>query len=810
MTLAQAVVASVLLVGLFVGLVYRGQAYWAWVLAFGGALAGWWATGVASPRLLVASATLFVITAAVFGLPSLRQRLVTPWVMRLVGRMLPRMGETERIALEAGTVWWDGELFSGDPDWKKLLDFAPRGLSDRERAFLDGPVQELCAMLDEWRIAQAGDLPPEAWDFIKRHRFFGMIIPEEYGGLGFSAIAHSAVIVKLASRSLTAAVTVMVPNSLGPAELLLHYGTDEQKRHYLPRLAAGQEIPCFALTGPEAGSDAAATQSEGLVCRGTFEGREVVGIRLNWRKRYITLGPISTVIGLAFRLRDTEGLLGGADDMGITCALVPSHLPGIEIGQRHDPMGVPFHNGPNRGRDVFVPLDFIIGGRERAGQGWRMLMESLAAGRSISLPALSVGAAQLATRVVGAYATVREQFDTPIGRFEGIEEPLARIGGLTYLMGAARTLTAGAVDAGERPAVLSAVVKCYLTEGMRMVLNDAMDIRAGAGISRGPRNMLARAYVAAPIGITVEGANILTRSMIIYGQGAIRCHPYVRKEMAAVAAKDLGKFDRAFFGHVSFICTSVVRAALLGLTGGRLARPPVGGPLRGVLRQLSRMSAAFVVVSDVAMATLGGQLKRREKISGRLADALAWLYLGSAAAKRFSDEGQRDEDRPFLEWSSRHALRQVQEALLGILENLPNRLAAMALRPILFPLGARYRPPNDALGAQVARALLEDREGRLRLTRDIYLPPRHEPGLGRLEAALDQAVVALIVEAKVRDAVRAGRIDHAPGDALTEMALRSGAITSEERDRLRAADEARDEVIQVDAFDPEDYRSLAR
>ncbi|MCI0546538.1 MAG: acyl-CoA dehydrogenase, partial [Candidatus Rokubacteria bacterium] len=396
--------------------------------------------------------------------------------------MLPRMGDTERIALEAGTVWWDGELFSGAPDWRRLLDFQVRPLSDRERAFLDGPVQELCTMLDEWTIAQAGDLPPNVWEFIKRHRFFGMIIPEEYGGLGFSAIAHSAVVTKLASRSITAAVTVMVPNSLGPAELLLRYGTEAQKRYYLPRLADGREIPCFALTGPEAGSDAAATQSLGVVCRGTYEGREVLGLRLTWRKRYITLGPVSTVIGLAFRLRDPEGLLGGAEERGITCALVPSHLPGIEIGQRHDPMGIPFQNGPTSGRDVFVPIDFLVGGPARAGQGWRMLMESLAAGRSISLPALSVGAAQLAARVVGAYATVREQFDTPIGRFEGIEEPLARIGGWTYLMSAARTLTAGAVDAGERPAVASAIVKCYLTEGMRAVLSDAMDIRAGAGI----------------------------------------------------------------------------------------------------------------------------------------------------------------------------------------------------------------------------------------------------------------------------------------------------------------------------------------
>jgi len=810
MTALQAGLLVALFLTAFTVLLYLGRGYWAWVVTVAIALGGWAVMEIESPRAFAAALGASLVATLVFGVPAMRRCVVTFWLMRPVGAMLPRMGDTERIALEAGTVWWDGDLFSGNPDWRKLLDFKVRLLSNRERAFLDGPVQELCTMLDEWTIGQAGDLSPEVWDFIKRHRFFGMIIPEEYGGLGFSAIAHSAVVTKLASRSVTAAVTVMVPNSLGPAELLLHYGTEEQKRSYLPRLAAGQEIPCFALTGPEAGSDAAATQSLGIVCRGTFEGREVLGMSLNWRKRYITLGPVSTVIGLAFRLRDPERLLGETEDLGITCALVPSHLPGIEIGKRHDPMGIPFQNGPNSGRDVFVPIDFIIGGPARAGQGWRMLMESLAAGRSISLPALSVGAAQLATRVVGAYATVREQFDTPIGRFEGIEEPLARIGGWTYLMSATRTLTASAVDAGERPAVVSAIAKCYLTEGMRAVMSDAMDIRAGAGICRGPRNTLARAYTAAPIGITVEGANILTRSMIIYGQGAIRCHPHVREEMKALADGDLARFDRAFFGHIGSVLTNTARAFLLGLTGARLARSPVRGPLARFLRQLSRMSTAFALVSDAAMATLGGQLKRREKLSGRLADALAWLYLASASVKRFWDEGQSERDRPLLEWVGRHALHQIQDALCGILDNLPNRFAARALRWVVFPLGARYRPPSDALGAQVARALLEDREERLRLTRDIYVPPPHEPGLGRLEAALDKVVEALAVEAKIRDALRAGRIDRAPGDTLVELAREADVITEEDCQRIRAADAARDEAIQVDAFDPDEYRALVR
>ena len=797
-----------LLLGFAVTLLYLGHSYWAWVAPGGLALAWWVGYGSSSSILYGIAGGLFGGLALVFGITTLRRRLVTSWVIRLVAPLLPRLGDTERIALEAGTVWWDGDLFSGKPDWRKLLAFTPKVLSEKERAFLDGPVEELCKMVDEWEVVQRGDLAPEAWDFIKRHRFFGMIIPEAYGGLEFSAAAHSAVVTKLSSRSVTAGVTVMVPNSLGPAELVLHYGTEEQKQHYLPRLAIGEEIPCFALTGPEAGSDAAAMQSFGIVCRGTYGDEEVLGMRLNWRKRYITLGPVATVVGLAFRLRDPDRLLGGEEDLGITCALIPADLPGIEIGERHDPMGVPFQIGPNYGHDVFVPLDFIIGGRERAGQGWRMLMESLAAGRSISLPSLAVASAQLATRVVGAYATVREQFDTPIGRFEGIEEPLARIGGLNYLMSSARTLTAGAVDAGERPAVLSAIVKAYLTESMRQVVNAAMDIRAGAAICRGPRNILAHAYQAVPIGITVEGANILTRSMIIYGQGAIRSHPYAQEEMRSVAERDVARFDRAFFGHVGHVATNAVRAFLLGLSNGQLLRPPTEGKAKRFFGQISRMSAAFALISDAAMATLGGKLKRREKISGRLADALAWMYLGSAALKRYEDDGRPACDLQFVEWSCRHALHQIETALVGVLDNLPNRPAAWALRPLVFPLGARHRPPSDELGGAVARGLLEDRQVCLTLTRDIYVPPPQEPGLGRLEVALDQALAALAVEKKARDAVRAGLIDKAPGDVLLDRAMEAGIITGEERQQVLDADDVRDEVIQVDAFDTETFRSL--
>jgi len=797
-------------IALFLGLLFTHRAYWAWVASGGLLLLGWALSGSASWAAFSGVSALFAALALLFGSRAWRSRWVTPLVMAQVGRLLPRLGQTERIALEAGTVWWDKELFSGAPDWRMLFGFRPQELSERELAFLEGPVERLCRMLNEWDVAQAGDLPTEAWKLLKQDRFFGMIIPEEYGGLGFSAQAHSAVVQKLSSRSVTTAVTAMVPNSLGPAELLLRYGTDAQREHYLPRLARGEEIPCFALTGPEAGSDAAATQSEGIVCRGKYDGEEVVGMRLNWRKRYITLASVATLIGLAFRLRDPDRLLGDETDLGITCALIPAHLPGIEIGTRHDPMGIPFHNGPIVGRDVFVPLDFIIGGVAGAGQGWRMLMESLAAGRSISLPSLSVGGAKLATRVVSAYAMVREQFDTPIGRFEGVEEPLARIAGLTYLMDATRSLTAASVDAGESPAVLSAIAKAYLTDALRSVTNDAMDIRAGAAIQRGPRNLLGRVYDAVPVGITVEGANILTRSMIIYGQGAIRCHPFALEEIHAFERGDRDGFDRAFFGHVGHVFSSASRALLLGLSGGRLERGAPTGPARRYVERLSRLSAAFALVSDAAMASLGGQLKRREMITGRLADALAWMYLASATLKRFHDTGHPPGDEPFVAWACNDALAKAEFALVGVLRNLPARPLAWSLRPLVFPLGRRERGPDDACVSAVATAVLDDAEARERLTSGIFIPPEDEIGLGHLEAALRKASEALRIEAKLRAAVRKGIIDRVPGEAMASAGLAAGVISKAELEALHAADAAREEVIQVDAFEAVEYQKLRR
>lgn len=783
-----------------------------WLVGYAGGcvllFAGWYAQGIDSLLLFGLAGVVAIALFVLLGVPSVRCRLVSGHAMRLMASILPRLGETERIALEAGTVWWDGELFSGRPHWDRLLGYRLPGLSEREQAFLDGPVETLCGMLDEWTITQRRELAPEVWDYLRQQRFFGMIIPEAYGGLGFSALAHSRIVTRISSRSIAAAVTVMVPNSLGPGELLLQYGTEEQKSRYLPRLAAGLEIPCFALTGPEAGSDAAATQSTGVVCRGTFQGREVLGMRLNWKKRYITLAPVATLIGLAFRLRDPDGLLGGSEDLGITCALIPRDTPGIHIGRRHDPMGVPFHNGPIIGEDVFVPLDTIIGGIERAGQGWRMLMESLAAGRSISLPALAIAAAQLCTRVVGAYATIREQFDTPIGRFEGIEEPLTRIGGLTYLMTSARHLTCGALDLGEKPAVVSSIMKAYLTESMRQVVADAMDIRAGSAIQRGPHNILAAIWQAVPIGITVEGANILTRSMIIYGQGAIRCHPWVQQEMRAIAANDVAGFDRALFGHLGHAVTLALRSLLLGLTRSRLVLAPGTPETRPLYRYLSRFAAAFALVSDAAMATLGGSLKRREKISGRLADALAWLYLASAALKRHHDDGAPPEHLDLVRWSVRYALYRVQEALDGVLVNLPNRIVAGVLRVLVFPLGLQMHLPRDDLGGRVARALLEDRRVRRDLTTDVHVPASATHGLGALEAALDLTVGALPIETRLRDLVRAGLIDRAPSHELDDAALAAGLITRADYDQLNEARDARMAVIAVDDFTAKEYLRL--
>ena len=759
----------------------------------------------ATSRLLIIWG-VFLLLAALLNILPLRRVVIGAPLLKVFRRIMPVMSDTEREALEAGTVWWEAELFGGKPRWEKLFSLPPPRLSAEEQTFLDGPVEELCRMINDWHIThELRDLPPEVWKFIKDQGFFGMIIPKRYGGLEFSAQAHSAVVLKVASRSVTAAVTVMVPNSLGPAELLLHYGTEEQKNHYLPRLARGQEVPCFALTSPEAGSDAGSMPDRGIVCRGEFEGKQdVLGIRLTWDKRYITLGPVATVLGLAFKLFDPDHLLNGKEDLGITLALIPTKTPGVKIGTRHHPLNIAFQNGPNWGKDVFIPMDWVIGGQARIGQGWRMLMESLAAGRSISLPALSTGAGKLAARATGAYARIRKQFKLPIGKFEAIEEALARIAGYAYMMEAARTLTARAVDLGEKPSVASAIVKYQLTEHMRRVVNDAMDIQGGAGICLGPRNFMGRVYQAVPISITVEGANILTRSLIVYGQGAVRCHPYVLQEMRAVADSDRARavknFDQAIFGHIGYTISNAARALWLGLTGARFVSPPVTGPARRYCQKLTRLSTAFAFISDVAMLTFGGALKRKETISGRFADALSYMYLASAVIKRFEDDGRPPADLPLMRWACDYCLHESEKTLVVVLKNLPNRFIAWLLGGLVFPAGRRYHVPSDAMGQAAAKILLEPSAARDRLTRGMYITDDPLDVLGRLEDALPKVITAELLERKLQKLLEAQPLLHGDHEAQVQAALKQGVLSATEADQVRAAHNARRAVIAVDDF----------
>jgi acyl-CoA dehydrogenase len=747
---------------------------------------------------------LYGLAAFLHFVPELRRRWITTPLLKQFQRVMPTMSSTEKEALNAGNIWWDGELFSGRPDWRQLLDQTPAQLSEREQAFIDGPVEELCRQLDDWRIThQEQDLPPQTWSFIKRSGLFGMIIPQEYGGLGFSALAHSTVVMKVASRSITAAVTVMVPNSLGPAKLLLHYGTQAQKQRYLQRLASGQEIPCFALTGPQAGSDAGAMPDRGVVGYGDCGGRRTLGIRLNWDKRYITLAPVATLIGLAFKLEDPEQLLGLGAAPGITIALIPSDTPGVETGERHLPLNIPFQNGPTRGRDVFIPLDWVIGGQAGVGQGWRMLMESLAEGRSISLPALATGAGKLASRYTGAYAGIRRQFGLPIGRFEGVEEALGRIAGMTYQMDAARQLTLTGLDQGERPSVISAIVKYHLTERYRQVINDAMDVQGGSGICLGPANLLGRAYQAIPIAITVEGANILTRSMIIFGQGAIRCHPYLLREFESACNPDavngLNEFDTSFFGHVGYLLTNLARSFWLGLSHGRLSGAPGKGNPRRYFQYLNWMSAAFALTADLSLMTLGSALKRKERLSARLGDLLSELYIASASLKRFHDDGEPAQDLPLLQWAMEDSLHRIHLALRGLFRNIPLRPLGWLLRILVFPTGQPFHTPSDRLDRAVAALLLRPGETRDRLTRHVYLSDDPEDPVGVLELALQAVTAALPVERTLREAKKAGQLQ---GDSqqLIEQALEIGLLKREDVDKLALAERLRNRVIQVDAF----------
>ena len=785
---------------------------WLWSVA---ALAGIVVMGFiggASPVMVALACLIAAILALLLNPGPIRRKVLGAPLLGLFRDILPQMSSTEKEALDAGTVWWDGELFSGKPDWKKLHAYPKPVLSAEEQAFLDGPVEELCSMVNEWEITNdLHDLPPRAWQFIKDQGFLGMIIPKEFGGKGFSALMHSAVIVKLTSRSGTAAVSVMVPNSLGPAELLLHYGTQAQKDYFLPRLAKGVEMPCFALTSPEAGSDAGGIPDFGVVCHGEWLGKQELGIRLTWEKRYITLGPIATLLGLAFRLYDPDHILGPEEDRGITLGLIPTDTPGVNIGRRHFPLNGAFMNGPNWGKDVFVPMDYVIGGVDYVGQGWKMLMNCLAAGRSISLPGSSVGMAKLATRTTGGYGRVRTQFKMSIGRFEGVEEAMARMGGNLYVMEAARVMTAGAIDLGEKPSVISAIVKYHLTERGRQLINDAMDVHGGKGICMGPNNYLGRVYQQIPIGITVEGANILTRSMIIYGQGAIRGHPFVLKEMEAAHeaddAKALRDLDAAFFGHIAFTISNKARAAWMGLTCARfvfVTGAPGNQHTRQYYQQLTRLSSAFAWASDVAMFVLGGSLKRRERLSARLGDILSQLYLASTVLKKFEDDGRPEDDLPLLHWAMQDTLNRTQEAFYGLFENLPNRLVAWGLRVSIFPWGRVFNAPVDALGSKVVGLLMTPGAARDRLTQGMCIPRDENDPVTVIDLALLAVIAAEPIESKMSAAQRAGTISGEFGDQVAADALAKSVITPEEADTLARAKSLRRKVIMVDDF-PKDF-----
>ncbi len=755
---------------------------------------------------------VFVLIAVPLNLPAFRRARLSAPLLTIYRKITPSLSPTEQIALEAGTVGFEGQLFSGKPQWSELLGQARPELSIEEKAFLDGPVEQLCSQINDWQIThELADLPEDMWQFLKDNKFFGMIIPKQYGGLQFSALAHSAVLQKIASMSATVSSTVAVPNSLGPAELLLHYGTEDQKNHYLPRLADGRDVPCFALTGPYAGSDATSLQDYGIVCKGEWEGGNVLGVRLTFDKRYITLAPVATVVGLAFRLMDPDCLLSDEVERGITLALIPRETKGLEIGRRHFPLNVPFQNGPVRGKDVFVPLSQLIGGPDMAGQGWRMLVECLSVGRAISLPSSATGGSCAGVAATGAYSRIRKQFGLAIGRFEGVEEALARIGGLTYAITALSRATAAAVDRGEKPAVPSAIAKYHATEWGRQICQDAMDVHGGKGVILGPSNYMGRSWEGVPIMITVEGANIMTRSLMIFGQGAIRCHPYVLEEMQAAALPDyserLRKFDTLLFKHIGFGISNGVRSFVLGLTHAKIGSVPGDAYTRRFYRKLNRYSAALALVSDVSMLVLGGKLKFKEKISARLGDVLSYLYIASSMLKRYEDEGRPVTDQPLLAWAFHECVWRMQMALDGVIRNFPVRPIAWLLRVLVFPFGRREVPPSDRLGRRVAAILTAPNEARTRLISGAYLTPSANNPIGRMNALLPDVIAAEPVERKFLKAVKAGELDGLDYDTQLAQAEDKGVISAAERKLLAHVRHATFEFISVDDFAPEELRA---
>lgn len=783
---------------LAIALGYFGAPFILWSLLGAAALVGFNA-----PVWLIA---IFLVVAVIGNIHPIRRFVVSLPVLKLMQKLqlVPKISDTERGALEAGVVWVDAELFSGRPNFKKIMAEPYPELTAEEKEIVGPKVDALCALVDDWTLWQTRELPKPAWDFIKKEKIFGMIIPKEYGGLGLSALAHSEVVAKISTRSVALGVLVMVPNSLGPAELLLHYGTDAQKKKYLPRLAAGEDVPCFALTEPNAGSDAGAMQASGVVFKGA-DGK--LQIKLNWNKRWITLAAISNVLGLAFRMYDPENLLGKGEDVGITCALIPTTLPGVVIGQRHDPLGVPFHNCPTQGHDVVVNLeDAVVGGVSGCGKGWTMLMDCLAAGRGISLPAQSAGGGKYASRVVSAHATNRKQFGLSVGKLEGVEESLARIVGYTYVMEACRKFTAGALDQGIKPPVVTAIAKYFNTEMMRTIMNDSMDILGGAGISQGPRNVMAHGYIAAPIAITVEGANVMTRTLIIFGQGALRAHPFAYDEVAAVEKNDSKKFDKVFWGHMGHIVTNLIRSFVLSWTRAYFVCTP-GGPLRRSYQKLMWTSSVFAIMTDIAMGSLGGKLKVKGKLTGRYADVLGWMYLITSVIRRYESEG-RKEDLPVVRYALAHGFAQVQKAFEGIFMNLEVPGLTWFFRGPLswwVRFNTLSSGTNDYMSHKVAALIQEDTPQRDNLTEGIYMPTDGTQAVARLDQAFKAMRKAEPIEKKVRRAVRAKQIPKIKGPKVYDEALAKNVITKEEYDQVTKSLALSWDAIQVDDFSQKEY-----
>ncbi|BFM12023.1 acyl-CoA dehydrogenase [Simiduia litorea] len=787
------------------------------------ALLGIYLDGWIVSSFLTGGLLLVTAYALIFANP-LRNRFLSAPLLSLIQARLPTLSETESEALKSGNVDWDGELFSGQPDWDKLLNAAPASLSPEELAFINGPVEQLCSMIDDWKITQEDfDLPEAVWAFIRSNGFFGLTIPSDKGGKGFSHAAHSEIVMKISTRSVSAAVTVMVPNSLGPGELLMEYGTDQQKKFYLPRLAKGEEIPCFALTSPVAGSDAGAIPDTGIICQGKWQGKDVLGLKVTWNKRYITLAPVATLIGLAIKVYDPEKILGDKTNIGVTCVLIPRDTEGVNAGARHLPMNTVFMNGPTWGKDVFIPMDQVIGGQSMLGKGWTMLLECLSIGRSISLPALGAGAGKFACLATGSYALTREQFGRSISQFEGVQEALEPMAGYTYMMNAARLLTAGMLDRGIRPAVPSAILKYRNTDLMKKVINYAMDVTAGRGVITGPRNFLANAYQAIPIAITVEGANILTRSLMIFGQGAVRCHPFIADEIEAAGLEDrraaIKKFDAVLYRHLAHTSKNLLRTFALGLTNGLLSSGNKKGSIRKYYRQLNRFSAAFALITDVTLLSIGGGLKARQRLSGRMADCLTHLYYASAVIKFWHDEDYADEQRPLLEWCLQTCLSDLQSSFHMIALNFPVKALRRPMKALVFPMGATgLDGPNDSLATQVAMSIINDSPVRDCITQGCYVNPKPDDVLGRVLHAY-----RLANETKdMRERLHKALSKHTPNEfdptslfmghehkLLVDWAQKQKIITVAESEKLLEALTAIYDALRVDAFDQDQLQKIA-